>query len=472
MPRSAPCAAHRRPCRPAGDAVDVAARLALKARQLTIASREATLPDARCTAARATLVPGTTIGMTVAPGPGASGGGAPEGVVTAVAAPPGFTVAPGDDGGFRVTAPADAGFTSPYRFAVPVDAPASPIHGLLRYARDDVAVEVPVDASPCIAVVPPASLSASTPAVPWNLEAPPTPIIELALQASPGAHDVAVAAPAAWPVGAPAATTTPDGAPAQTLSLAVPPPRDAAEQDATLRFTVDGAPAQSMTRITHPRLGSAIVVQPAAVALRSLRVRLPVRANGPGAHRLCRWRLRQELALAAPDRARDRAGSRLRLRALASYDTLVVGVFAFRTRPALRAALGTIKAWMHAGGHLVTLYHRPQDGWDPDQVPAHRLRIGQPSVRWRVCDPASTGDDARPEHPLLSRPNVIDAADWSGWVRERGLYFAAEWAPVYTPLLALADPARRRSPAACSLRTPGPAATRMSALRCITSCRR
>src|SRR6185369_6070997 len=103
---------------PAGDAVDVAARLALKARQLTIASREATLPDARCTAARATLVPGTTIGMTVAPGPGASGGGAPEGVVTAVAAPPGFTVAPGDDGGFRVTAPADAGFTSPYRFAV------------------------------------------------------------------------------------------------------------------------------------------------------------------------------------------------------------------------------------------------------------------------------------------------------------------------------------------------------------------
>ena len=32
------------------------------------------------------------------------------------------------------------------------------------------------------------------------------------------------------------------------------------------------------------------------------------------------------------------------------------------------------------------------------------------------------------------------AADWSGWVQERGLYFARSWAPEYTPLLSMADP--------------------------------
>jgi hypothetical protein len=45
-----------------------------------------------------------------------------------------------------------------------------------------------------------------------------------------------------------------------------------------------------------------------------------------------------------------------------------------------------------------------------------------------------------PDHPLLTQPNPIAPADWEGWVRERGLYFACEWSPSYTALLALADP--------------------------------
>jgi hypothetical protein len=73
-------------------------------------------------------------------------------------------------------------------------------------------------------------------------------------------------------------------------------------------------------------------------------------------------------------------------------------------------------------------------------VPPHRLRIGQPSLRWRVSDPAAPVAHLAPDHPLLNRPNRIGAEDWDGWVRERGLYFAAEWAPAYEKLLAMADP--------------------------------
>ena len=48
-----------------------------------------------------------------------------------------------------------------------------------------------------------------------------------------------------------------------------------------------------------------------------------------------------------------------------------------------------------------------------------------------------------PAHPLLTRPNAIGPADWAGWDNERGLYFAAEWDPVYEPLPALSDPGER-----------------------------
>ncbi len=45
-----------------------------------------------------------------------------------------------------------------------------------------------------------------------------------------------------------------------------------------------------------------------------------------------------------------------------------------------------------------------------------------------------------PTHPLLSWPNRITEADFTGWVQERGLYYADSWDDRYTPLLEMADP--------------------------------
>ena len=44
-----------------------------------------------------------------------------------------------------------------------------------------------------------------------------------------------------------------------------------------------------------------------------------------------------------------------------------------------------------------------------------------------------------PDHLLLAGPNAITVDDFAGWNKERGLYFAAEWAPEYVPLLAMSD---------------------------------
>ena len=44
-----------------------------------------------------------------------------------------------------------------------------------------------------------------------------------------------------------------------------------------------------------------------------------------------------------------------------------------------------------------------------------------------------------PDHPVFNKPNKITQADFDGWVQERGTYFASDWDPHFTPLLASSD---------------------------------
>ena len=50
------------------------------------------------------------------------------------------------------------------------------------------------------------------------------------------------------------------------------------------------------------------------------------------------------------------------------------------------------------------------------------------------------GDVTAPGHPALTTPNEIGAADFDGWVQERGLYFAEKWDGHYETPLAMHDP--------------------------------
>jgi len=58
-------------------------------------------------------------------------------------------------------------------------------------------------------------------------------------------------------------------------------------------------------------------------------------------------------------------------------------------------------------------------------------RVTDETAAVKVLDPAS---------PVFTTPNRITAADWEGWIQERGLYFAHTWDPAYTPLLSMKDP--------------------------------
>jgi hypothetical protein len=57
-----------------------------------------------------------------------------------------------------------------------------------------------------------------------------------------------------------------------------------------------------------------------------------------------------------------------------------------------------------------------------------------------VTAPEARVEVLAPEHPIATAPNRLTAADFDGWVHERGLYFFGEWDPRYRPILASADP--------------------------------
>ena len=119
--------------------------------------------------------------------------------------------------------------------------------------------------------------------------------------------------------------------------------------------------------------------------------------------------------------------------------TILVGMFAFAQRPALAAARLALHAWVHAGGKLVTLYHRPTDAWDPDQTPPRRIAIGAPSYRWRVTDPAAPVrilvSDSRQRTPEPYRPGRLGRMGQ----RTRPV-FRLRVGQRYRPLLEIADP--------------------------------
>lgn len=200
---------------------------------------------------------------------------------------------------------------------------------------------------------------------------------------------------------------------------------------------LNGRPAATVRHYDYPHIAHRMRTYPARVQLNVMDAALPdVRIGyvGGGNDRVDHWLtaigldvvLLEEDCLTSED--------------LSALDTIVVGIFAMRTRPDLLAAMPLVHDWVADGGNLVTLYHRPWDAWDPDRVPPRRMEIGKPSLRWRVTDEGAHVEHLIPGHPLLNVPNTIGDADWANWHKERGLYFAKSWDNAYTPLLSMADP--------------------------------
>lgn len=342
----------------------------------------------------------------------------------------------------RLSVPSDADDFEPYQFRTMPNGANDRIHGLVRYAVDGVAVATTVEPEEPLAILPAVAVAARPAAIAYNLaRGGPIPVSVTAVRNGGGDTDtgLAPAVPPDW-------TLSPDDA-----KVPLPGIGDAASAEFTLTppdtlppgrydipLAVDGRPGRSARTIRHPHIRATHVVTPAQISVQAMSVALPdglsIGYVDGGSDRVASWLAQLGAEVELLDPATLGSGD------LGRFDTIVIGIFAYKTRPDLLAANGRLKDYVAAGGNLVTQYHRPWDNWDPESIPPHYLKIGQPSLRWRVTDQNAAVTHLAPDHQLLNHPNIIGAEDWQDWVKERGLYFAADWAPEYTPLLSMADP--------------------------------
>jgi LmbE family N-acetylglucosaminyl deacetylase len=133
-------------------------------------------------------------------------------------------------------------------------------------------------------------------------------------------------------------------------------------------------------------------------------------------------------------------GSDLTADKLAGLDAVVIGVRAFNDRDDLATNLPTLFAWVEAGGTVVAQYNRPNN-LKATALGPYELSLEGPAPRQRVTDETAPVTFLTPDHPVLSTPNKITAADFEGWVQERGAYYPSKWDEAhYTPILAMNDP--------------------------------
>lgn len=120
----------------------------------------------------------------------------------------------------------------------------------------------------------------------------------------------------------------------------------------------------------------------------------------------------------------------------AGLDVVLLGVRAFNVHPTLPAARERLFDWVKQGGRLVVQYNTNNwfDGLDFDLGPG-TLKVGKA----RVTDETARVRPLVRRHPIWRSPHRLGDEIWSGWVQERGLYFAETWDDGWTELIELAD---------------------------------
>jgi hypothetical protein len=121
---------------------------------------------------------------------------------------------------------------------------------------------------------------------------------------------------------------------------------------------------------------------------------------------------------------------------LSGFHAIVTGTRAYGARADLRAHNGRLLDYVKAGGQLVVLYNTP-----PDLDPATQAPF--PGELPRDAEEVSEEDSPvtllAPDHELLTWPNRITAADFEGWVEQRGSKFWSQWDPAYTAIIETHD---------------------------------
>lgn len=119
---------------------------------------------------------------------------------------------------------------------------------------------------------------------------------------------------------------------------------------------------------------------------------------------------------------------------LSSFDAIVIGVRFYNVNIEARNVQAKLLNYVKNGGTLLVQYN-VNNGLKLSEIGPYPFSLSNKRV---------TEEDAKvnfllPSHPALNYPNKITAADFEGWVQERGLYFASSIDPRYSTPLAMND---------------------------------
>ncbi|MFT6814718.1 MAG: LmbE family N-acetylglucosaminyl deacetylase [Sphingobacteriales bacterium] len=120
---------------------------------------------------------------------------------------------------------------------------------------------------------------------------------------------------------------------------------------------------------------------------------------------------------------------------LKNFDAVFVGIRAYNTVERLAVDNPKLLEYVKNGGNLIVQYNTSHRLVMNDFAP-YPLTLS----RDRVTDENAKVKLVAQNHPVLNFPNKITAADFEGWVQERGLYFPNEWASEYVNILEMNDP--------------------------------
>jgi len=120
---------------------------------------------------------------------------------------------------------------------------------------------------------------------------------------------------------------------------------------------------------------------------------------------------------------------------LSRFDAIMTGTRAYAVRADLRTYNRRLLDYVRDGGHLIVLYNTQE--LVPTLFAPYPGEL--PASAEEVSEEDSPVDILAPQMPVLTSPNRITAADFEGWVEQRGSKFWASWDPAYTPVLATWD---------------------------------
>lgn len=201
----------------------------------------------------------------------------------------------------------------------------------------------------------------------------------------------------------------------------------------TLRFSIDRVSAHELVRLDYPHIPPITLTREACVKV----VRFDLARAGhrvgyiPGAG--------DEMP-----RALRHAGYEVTMLGdeilesgdLSGFDAIVTGVRAFNTSHRLGELMPRLMRYVEAGGTLVVQYNTSTalaaltSALGPYPLTIGEDRVSEENAEVRICDP---------DHPVFTWPNRIGAADFAGWVQERGLCFSTSWDRHYRALISTHD---------------------------------